>query len=161
MLTTPSFIFIVPRNESILYVGGFSEPHEKEQLKVKDPKVDRIAQHATAMFKGDEPKRLNHLNMTHRDTAYPLAQGLRPARFGDVRCEREPTSGSKIVHSYGHAGSGWSLAFGCALDVKVLIEEIIREVPPQAMSHAASSVISQEQVGRFVEKHPEQNLTAQ
>jgi hypothetical protein len=49
------------------------------------------------------------------DPEYPFAQGLRPARKGNVRLEREKRNGkSNIVHSYGHGGSGGVLA----LDVR-------------------------------------------
>jgi D-amino-acid oxidase len=45
--------------------------------------------------------------------------GLRPYRF-EVRLEREGTK----VHNYGHGGSGFTLAWGCAREVLQLVEEI-------------------------------------
>ena len=72
------------------------------------------------------------LDTDHRDPSYPLAQGLRPARIGDVRVERElrrvpgREGHSRIVHSYGHAGAGWSLAFCCALEMNALVKMHLR-----------------------------------
>jgi len=41
--------------------------------------------------------------------------GLRPARRGGPRVEREDTpDGRRIVHAYGHAGAGMTLSWGCA-----------------------------------------------
>ncbi|MCU0867236.1 MAG: FAD-binding oxidoreductase [Planctomycetes bacterium] len=42
--------------------------------------------------------------------------GLRPYR-PTVRLETEPHRGSTIVHCYGHGGSGYTLAWGCAEEV--------------------------------------------
>ncbi|MEM7575092.1 MAG: FAD-dependent oxidoreductase [Bacteroidota bacterium] len=44
--------------------------------------------------------------------------GLRPAR-PSVRLEREP--GTKIIHNYGHGGSGYTISWGCAEEVVRLV----------------------------------------
>ncbi|EIW55004.1 nucleotide-binding domain-containing protein [Trametes versicolor FP-101664 SS1] len=136
------FIFIVPRNENILYVGGFSEPDQVDRIDEDHENVQKVIR--------DAQEFLPDLDLSHRDPAYPLAQGLRPARIGDLRVERElrpPVGGagplhSRIVHCYGHAGAGWSLAFGSALEVKTLVEDALEQLPPDAMHHAASSAVS-------------------
>lgn len=48
--------------------------------------------------------------------------GLRPVRAGGVRLEleRRPDGGTTI-HDYGHGGAGWTLAWGCALEVRALL----------------------------------------
>ena len=65
------------------------------------------------------------------DPDAPLVQGLRPFRKNNVRVELEPrahkrTGGlSRIVHSYGQGGAGFSLSFGCAADVLELVEKLL------------------------------------
>lgn len=44
--------------------------------------------------------------------------GLRPFR-PEIRVEREP--GKNIIHNYGHGGSGFTLAWGCAEDVLKMV----------------------------------------
>ena len=65
----------------------------------------------------------------------PLVQGLRPVRGENVRVERElrrkaDGSLSRVVHSYGQGGSGFTLSFGCAGDVLELVREVEACVPP-------------------------------
>lgn len=50
--------------------------------------------------------------------------GLRPAREGGVRIERERVGGVEVVHNYGHAGWGYQGSFGCAERVVELVGEI-------------------------------------
>ena len=69
------------------------------------------------------------------DPHSPIVQGLRPVRGENVRVERElrkkkDGSLSRIVHSYGQGGSGFTLAFGCAGDVLKLVKEVEEGIPP-------------------------------
>jgi len=41
---------------------------------------------------------------------------------------------SRIVHSYGQDGAGWSLSFGCAEDVASLVEDALHNLPAEAMA---------------------------
>ncbi|KAL1712771.1 FAD dependent oxidoreductase-domain-containing protein [Schizophyllum commune] len=138
------FIFIVPRNENILYVGGFSEPNQTALVDEEHENVKKMTRDAKEFYAP--------LDTDHRDPSYPLAQGLRPARIGDVRVERElrrvpgREGHSRVVHSYGHAGAGWSLAFGSALEAKTLVEDVLDGLPPISMKEAAPSAISYAQV---------------
>ncbi len=44
--------------------------------------------------------------------------GLRPFRKSGVRLEREKVSdGRTVIHNYGHGGSGFTLSWGCGLEV--------------------------------------------
>ncbi|KAF8883580.1 hypothetical protein BD779DRAFT_1801963 [Infundibulicybe gibba] len=59
----------------------------------------------------------------------PLVQGLRPFRDTNVRVDREQRlkadgTHSRIIHSYGQGGSGFTLSFGCAADVLELLSEV-------------------------------------
>jgi D-amino-acid oxidase len=51
--------------------------------------------------------------------------GLRPARDGGVRVEREKVGGVWIVHNYGHGGSGYQSSYGCAEGVVELVNEVL------------------------------------
>jgi D-amino-acid oxidase len=114
-------IFIVPRNDKILIVGGFAEPDQWDlDHSVDSDTVHRMQERAVAF--------LPTLKDAQLDPEYPFAQGLRPARKGNVRLEREKRDGkSKIVHSYGHGGSGWSFSFGCAVEVAEIVEDMVAE----------------------------------
>merc|ERR1719150_705805 len=51
--------------------------------------------------------------------------GLRPCRKGGVRCELEVMGDKKVVHNYGHGGSGVTLSWGCAAQVVQIVENIL------------------------------------
>ncbi|KAI9757156.1 MAG: hypothetical protein M1835_000680, partial [Candelina submexicana] len=131
-------VFIVPRNDNILLIGGIAEPHEtKLCLTLDSPIIKRMRARCEAFLPGLRNARL--------DPEYPLAQGLRPFRQRNVRVERElrvhePTPAgttlplpSRIIHSYGQGGAGWSLSFGCAADVASLVKEALLDLPARAM----------------------------
>ena len=81
------------------------------------------------------------LDNAELDPHSPIVQGLRPLRTGNVRVERElrrkaDGSLSRIVHSYGQGGSGFTLSYGCAGDVVGLVREIDVGIPPSSMHKA-------------------------
>lgn len=49
--------------------------------------------------------------------------GHRPSRKGGIRLELEKLPNVKIIHNYGHGGSGVTLCWGCASDVVELIKQ--------------------------------------
>ncbi|KAI1195269.1 nucleotide-binding domain-containing protein [Nemania serpens] len=120
-------VFLVPRNDNILLIGGITEPHKWNlDLTLESPIIRRMRERCDNFLPGLKDAAL--------DADYPLAQGLRPFRGSNVRVEREfRRTGSRIVHSYGHGGAGWSLSFGCAQDVAVLVEETLAGVPARPM----------------------------
>lgn len=125
-------VFLVPRNDNILLIGGIAQPDEHRlDLTLDTPVVQRMRQRCEAF--------LPDLKMAKLDPTYPLAQGLRPFRSRNVRVERElrrvpgTQRPSRIVHSYGQGGAGWSLSFGCAADVASLVGEALRDQPPTSM----------------------------
>jgi glycine/D-amino acid oxidase-like deaminating enzyme len=120
-------VFLVPRNDNILLIGGITEPHEWDlDLTLESPIIRRMRERCEKFLPGLKDARL--------DSDYPLAQGLRPFRATNVRVERElRRTGSKIVHSYGQGGAGWSLSFGCAADVAALVDETLAGIPPRPM----------------------------
>lgn len=49
--------------------------------------------------------------------------GFRPARVGGTRVEAEMLGGLRIVHNYGHGGSGYLASYGCAGEVAELVRK--------------------------------------
>ena len=118
-----NIVFIVPRNDNILILGTFIEFDEwKTDLTPETPIMRKMREQCERLVPA-----LKHARL---DPEYPIAQGLRPVRKGDVRIEREQgTSGasqSRIVHAYGHGIGGWTLAFGSGAEVASLVEQIVR-----------------------------------
>ncbi|EKM54691.1 uncharacterized protein PHACADRAFT_210477 [Phanerochaete carnosa HHB-10118-sp] len=121
-------VFIVPRNDKTLILGGIAQANEGNlDLTLESPEMKRMRDRCNKFVPGLEKAEL--------DPHSPIVQGLRPVRGENVRVERElrkKTDGSlsKIVHSYGQGGSGFTLSFGCAGDVLNLIKEAEQGIPP-------------------------------
>jgi D-amino-acid oxidase len=91
--TMCSFIFIVPRNNNIVVLGGFARPKEEEEeiTSINDLHLEDLRNRCNRFLCNW------NLELGQIDNAYPYAQGLRPGRIGDVRVEREKS----VVHNYG------------------------------------------------------------
>lgn len=132
-------VFLVPRNDNILLIGGIAESHEWNlDLTLESPIIKRMRSRCEAF--------LPALKKARMDPEYPLAQGLRPFRAKNVRVERElrrqGRKPSRIVHSYGQGGAGWSLSFGCASDVLALVEDALLDLQPMPMSVIADDDVA-------------------
>jgi glycine/D-amino acid oxidase-like deaminating enzyme len=53
----------------------------------------------------------------HPDRLFNVTVCLRPFRAAGPRLEVEEVAGKRVVHNYGHGGSGWSLSWGSAAQV--------------------------------------------
>ncbi len=62
---------------------------------------------------------LRPLKLT-RDRLMRVTVCTRPFRASGPRLNAETVDGKHIIHNYGHGGSGWSLAWGCADDAAAL-----------------------------------------
>jgi D-amino-acid oxidase len=125
------FIFIVPRGDDTLVLGGIAEP-EEWNLDVDLDNYEPIR----AMYR----RCIEFLPVLQRaeiDAAEPVRVGLRPFRRADIRVEREP--GRRIVHNYGHGGSGVTLSWGCACEVVDLVEALLAERPATHRNVAVAS----------------------
>ena len=108
------FIFIVPRGHDMLILGGLAEPDEWGL----DAGLDNH-EPVRAMYQRclDFLPVLRHAEI---DASEPVRVGLRPFRPRNVRLEREP--GTRIIHHYGHGGSGVTLSWGCAFELVELVD---------------------------------------
>ncbi len=112
-----SFVFIVPRGEDMLVLGGLAEPDEWD-LEIGLHNYDPVRQMYRRCVQF-----MPRLANAEIDAAEPVRVGLRPMRNPGVRLEAEPRA--RIVHNYGHGGSGVTFSWGCALEVVDLVERMI------------------------------------
>jgi D-amino-acid oxidase len=115
--TEPNFIFIVPRGHDRLVLGGLAEPDEWD-LGIGFDNYDPIRRMYRRCIEF-----LPSLKTAEIDAAEPVRVGLRPYRKQQVRLEREPDT--RIVHNYGHGGSGVTLSWGCAREVVAEVERML------------------------------------
>lgn len=52
--------------------------------------------------------------------------GLRPAREGGARIERELIGGHLVVHNYAHGGAGYQSSYGCSQAAVELVEKALQ-----------------------------------
>lgn len=94
--------YVIPRRREVV-IGGVVEPSPDDRPLIPDPRTrEDILSRARA--RGFEP-----------GPFIREAVGLRPYR-PSVRVERE----GRVIHNYGHGGSGFTLCWGCAEDVVTL-----------------------------------------
>jgi D-amino-acid oxidase len=111
------FIFIVPRGNDMLVLGGLAEPFEwKVDIDFDNYEPIREMYRRCVEF-------LPVLRGAVIDAAQPVRVGLRPFRQEGVRLENEP--GTRIVHNFGHGGSGVTYSWGCGLEVVRKVEQIM------------------------------------
>jgi D-amino-acid oxidase len=109
-------IYIVPRGPDHLVLGGISELEEWDTnigLGNYAP-IREILQRCREF--------LPILKSAVIDESYPVMVGLRPYRKKNVRLERELPY--RIIHNYGHGGSGFTFSWGCAGETVKLIESM-------------------------------------
>ncbi|KAG0293831.1 hypothetical protein BGZ98_002023 [Dissophora globulifera] len=111
-------IFIVPRNDDVLYVGSIIQPNVYVQALTPDsPEVKVMWNRA-----GDFMQSLLYASMV---PLYPFAQGLRPFTKKNAKVRADPSVNFPLVHNYGHGGSGWTLGVGTARCVVSIVESLL------------------------------------
>lgn len=100
-LDNEKLLYVVPRIDAVIVGGTYEEGVESELTEAST--IERLLNNAYEAL--PELKKLRLIGSW---------AGLRPYR-PSVRVEREP--GKNIIHNYGHGGSGFTLAFGCAQTV--------------------------------------------
>jgi D-amino-acid oxidase len=116
--TSAELLYILPHEEKVV-LGGTAEPGRWSLT--PDPAVARaiVARCAEVI-----PALATAPILEHR-------VGLRPNR-PRVRLDEElAANGTRVIHSYGHGGSGVSLSWGCAFEVsRRLLSEPSTPLPP-------------------------------
>lgn len=119
-------------------VQGMSIEPDLEHVAYIIPRRDAIILGGTVQYHSDD------LIPREKDTAGILARckelepnlktagikevivGLRPGR-SSIRLEKE--ADRPLIHNYGHGGSGYTVAWGCAAAVVELVEEMAKGIP--------------------------------
>ena len=111
------FLFIVPRGRDRLILGGIAQPDRwTTELGLERASISESIWRQCTKFM---PCLVNAKIAEHAE----LRVGLRPFRRAGVRVECE--SGNRIVHNYGHGGSGVTLSWGSAQDAALLASEAV------------------------------------
>ena len=113
-------VFIVPRGKDILILGGLTEPNEWD----KDISLMNYRPIQEMLIRCVEF--LPILKQAQFDPEEMVRVGLRPLRKNNVRLEQEP--GTRIIHNYGHGGSGVTFSWGCAGEVAEAMEALLDHV---------------------------------
>lgn len=109
-----NMVFVVPRGEDKLVLGGLVEPGEwstdiDHRYGPLRQMVERCQEFLPALSRVVP-------------APGPIRVGLRPARKANVRLEAE--TDLRVIHSYGHGGSGVTLSWGCAREVADIAAEL-------------------------------------
>lgn len=101
-------MYAIPRTNDCVF-GGTNEVSDNRQ---PDPNTTTaILEECSRILGIDRPKVLAE------------RVGLRPFRRSGVRLESHRLGdGRRVIHNYGHGGSGFTLSWGCAEDVLQLVE---------------------------------------
>lgn len=113
-----NMIYLVPRGD-ILLLGGLVE---------KDKWSTDITLDNYELLKQMHQRCVDFLPMLEKaklDVSESVRVGLRPSRKSNVRLEEE--KGTRIIHNYGHGGSGVTLSWGCALEVVEKIKSLVQQ----------------------------------
>ena len=122
----PAFIFIVPRGDNMLVLGGLAEPDEWSlDIGLHNYEPIRAMHERCLAF-------MPALRDAEIDAAEPVRVGLRPVRSRNVRLERQPET--RIIHNYGHGGSGVTFSWGCAFEVVEQVEELLSRKTPSIVT---------------------------
>ena len=113
-----SFVFVLPRGEDKLWLGGMVQPNQWDRdLTLDYPPIRRMFEKVKEFY----PPLRNYGD----DDVEQVLVGLRPARKGNVRLEWDPVCPS-ILHNYGHGGSGVTFSWGCAMEASAMVDRVFK-----------------------------------
>lgn len=106
------FLFVLPRGKNRLLLGGFAEMGESStEIGIDYGPVQEMLKRCVRFMPFLE-------NPVARLRKEQVKVGLRPYRGDGPRVERD----GKVIHNYGHGGSGVTMSWGCAEEVVRLAE---------------------------------------
>lgn len=110
-------VFILPRGENTLLMGGLVEPREWDtNIGLSNyPPIPAMMERCRRF--------LPALKDLPIDAVEPVRAGLRPFRPSGIRLEHERDT--RIIHNYGHGGSGVTLSWGCADEVAGIVRRML------------------------------------
>lgn len=115
-------VFIVPRGENHLILGGLAEPDQYDlNINLENYEPLKLMYQRCIDF-------MPILADAEIDGAEPVRAGLRPFRLANVRLDVEKSS--SIIHNYGHGGAGVSFSWGCALEVVEEVKSLVMNLMP-------------------------------
>ena len=122
--TEQGTVFILPTGDDMLVLGGLVEADEWD-LDVG------LGNHGPVreMLRRCE-EFLPVLQRAEIDVFDPVRVGLQPFRGQNARVEQH--TGTRIIHNYGHGGSGVTFSWGCAAEVVGLAEEALSDTSEAA-----------------------------
>lgn len=100
--------YVLPRRDGTVLLGGRADAGDERPAPTQE-EVDDVLARCCALV----PELVNATVLGSR-------AGLRPGR-PEVRLAELPHAHGRLVVDYGHGGSGWTLAAGCAADVAALV----------------------------------------
>lgn len=111
---TRGLVYIIPRQDGVI-LGGTAQAGDWD-LAVDGETAVTIRQNCLQL----EPRLQDAEILEHR-------VGLRPGR-PEVRLETQPlTPTCTVIHNYGRGGAGFTLSWGCADEVVMLVAAVIGE----------------------------------
>lgn len=111
-----SFVFVVPRNERQLLVGGCAMRCDAPSAEEASSMAEKMLDRAVAL--------LPDLGKYKLDSARACLVGVRPHRDDGVVVRRDAVHG-RVIHNYGHSGAGYTMSYGCADEVVRLAAGIV------------------------------------
>ncbi|MBB5077970.1 FAD-dependent oxidoreductase [Nonomuraea endophytica] len=107
-------VFIVPRGENLVVLGGLAEPDQwSTDINLDNHQPVRDMYNRCVQF-------MPAIGKAEIDPVEPVRAGLRPFRKQNVCLESEP--GTRIVHNYAHGGAGFSFSWGCARETVDMVK---------------------------------------
>jgi D-amino-acid oxidase len=113
---------VLPRSDALVLGSLFDERYDT--LEPTDEATRRIWDELSRWRRVDESALgLPRTGLELRRVRRVLA-GIRPFRPQGVRLELDRVDQMPVIHDYGHGGSGLTLSWGCARDVRALVEAL-------------------------------------